>query len=274
MRRGPCLVALAVAAISLGNAAHPQTKGRPEQNQVAQIEQGSARIADAVREIRPDKDNGCDDRKDKRSSSLCAQWSAVDAARNAAYATWAAVLLSFAGTFLIFLTFLEQRNTSRRELRAYIAVEGQRLLINTKTGKATADLNITNNGETPAFEMRWGGAIITANLEQAAQKFRALKTGERRPTNRTAITLHGHTSQKAISDDAPALDLKDLKRVEAGELHIIVFGTVWYKDAFERARYTNFCFTQTEIPFSKLKDEEFVQVPSQYEIAAFHNDSN
>jgi hypothetical protein len=144
-------VCVLLAAISLGTA-NPQSDRKAEQNQAEQIERGSARIANAIGQLRQDKDSGCEDRQDERGSDLCAQWKAADAARDAADYTFIAVLLSFIGTFLVAVTLLITVRTSRRELRAYVGLMDYSLtpmdLVNAATGKVS--IGIQNYGQTPA----------------------------------------------------------------------------------------------------------------------------
>jgi hypothetical protein len=152
MGRGLCLVALAVAAISSGSAVDPKPNTHSEHKSGAQ--EAANTVANALRETRPDKDVGCQDRKDKRSSDLCAQWKAADAARDAADYTFIAVIFSFVGTVLVAGTLLYNIYTSRRELRAYVQIFDYRLtpIEFDKAGTGRVHIGLKNYGQTPAVE--------------------------------------------------------------------------------------------------------------------------
>lgn len=271
--RTQLLAAVWLAALSPGAAHQPKAEAQAEREGGTQ--EAAKTIANALREIRPNEDKGCNGRQDNRGSDLCAQWSAVDAARNNVLATWAAVILSFAGTFLIFLTFVEQRKTSRAELRAYIEVKGKRLIINGTTGEAETDLEIINNGQTPALETRWAGNIVVKPIDQVERDLRATNAADIYPHGTpTVTTIHGKTSASGGLSASPPLKIDDVMKAISGELALIVFGTVWYKDAFEKRRYTNFCFISEEVPDPREKNRQPRFRDGHYQVAPFHNDSN
>jgi hypothetical protein len=276
MGRGLCLLALAVAAISLGSAAHPQAKGKPEQNEAAQIEQSSSRIADALGKIRPDKDQGCQDRKDQRTSDLCAQWSAVDAARNAAYATWAAVILTFVGTFLIFLTFLLQRKTSRAELRAYLSVKPQTFYTPGKSGKGIADFVIQNGGRTPAYNVVHSGAIFISGVPLPSDPgviFQRPVQGTRAP----AVIHSDDHIMGTINGPDPLEVEKHLEAIGKGDEAIYLVGEVRYRDTFGREHVTEFCRCLCGEDYKRSRSAAAANpgkaIPVQWGLANFHNDA-
>jgi hypothetical protein len=247
------LIAFAVAAVSLGGAQHPQVEARAEQNQAAQIEHGSSRIPDAIRETGTKKDKGCEDRKDERGSDLCAQWGAVDAARNAAYATWAAVFLSFVGTFLIFLTFRETRRTSRRELRAYVSVLPKGLPVFTVGEKPRATIAIANGGTTPAYEVTQYGTVMVAEFPMKSDPL----AGEIEHHGvRGFTTLHRGDSYGAPIECHEELSQADLDAFRSGEKVIYVIGNVDYRDAFNQARRTEFCYFLDKEALSRARRRE------------------
>src|SRR4051812_24450460 len=92
------LFALAAGSLaSSGASQSPQANTRSGQNQTApEFKTAASQIVEAINKP-AEKDAGCVDRKDKRTSDLCAQWKAADAARSAANAAW---YLGFAGALI------------------------------------------------------------------------------------------------------------------------------------------------------------------------------
>lgn len=261
------LLLVALVAFSLGGAQKPQPQGQTEKSETTQLQSSAASIAQAVREMRPEKDLGCQDRRDDRSSDLCAQWKAADAAKQAALATWAAVFFSFVGTYLIYRTFIEQRKTSRAELRAYIAVKGRHLRLDHDTGKVRAEMQILNTGKTPAFNTHWGGKAAVGSREVAA----AYHPGGRVPPGpspeaTTFLTIHAGSDVHGDFEDTLGADA--FVPVAQGKAFLYVIGTVWYEDAFGQPRYTNFCLEMDSVP-KQAPPGQF-----KYEITPFHNDSD
>lgn len=91
MLRGYRGIILAIGLI-LGAASQPPKADRekPTQSASQQVEQSLADMAASLREANKpsDLEQPCKEGDNKRSSDLCAQWKAADAARSAANATW------------------------------------------------------------------------------------------------------------------------------------------------------------------------------------------
>lgn len=100
MLRGYRLIIVALGLILV--AASPLKNGdrqEPPKNPSTQIEQSLADMAASMREANEatDLEKPCKDGDDSRSSDLCAQWKAADAAKSAADAAW---LFGFLGTLV------------------------------------------------------------------------------------------------------------------------------------------------------------------------------
>jgi hypothetical protein len=251
--------ALCAVTIALAGSKRPDTS--PSQ----QI-QTSARAQAAA-------DPGCPDQRANRTSELCAQWKAADAAQNAATATWIAVILSFIGIVLVVLTFGETRRTARRQLRAYIAVDPTAILLNAETGEVSADALVVNSGQTPAFKTRWAGNLVISTDKELERDLRHPESGKTvgQPTYVTVSaggnTIAGFKAHKAFP-------IKDLQAAVVGEkVNLFLFGTVWYEDAFGRSRYTNFCLKALKLP-GPGEEIEPHEEGHFWVTATFYNDSD
>jgi hypothetical protein len=229
-------VLLAVAVLSLGSAQHPQPKAPSEQNQTAEIQRGAAQITNAVREIRPEKDEGCADRKDKRRSDLCAQWNAVDAARNAAKATWAAVFLSFFGTCLIALTFWETRKATRRQLRAYLILSEMNQPILEVGKKFGVRIVCKNGGQTPAHDATIT-AYVGARKKPADDSTFDVPALDEEPS---IISVGSGETISAQPDLGGIIEQQHFDAYKAGSIGIYTWGTVEYRDIFNKRHKTQF----------------------------------
>ena len=229
------LVAFVGAAFSLGGAQQPKPRTSGEKSQTAQVEQSAATTTQAIRDVSPEKDKGCPDRKDQRSSDLCAQWSAVDAARNAAKATWAAVFLTFAGTFLIFLTFLEQRKTGRRQVRAYILAEGIEIQTLLPGEPFRGLLTFENCGQTPAFEVQTQNAFFF-DVEPYDHHFERLP--EQVSNGNLAAAGKGYHHLNSVE----RLNEATINELLARTRHLVVYGRITYLDVFKKPHTTLYRF--------------------------------
>jgi hypothetical protein len=178
------------------------------------------------------------------------------------------------GAWALIWTFFEQRRTSRAELRAYLAVEIKDFFPNLDTGAVLADIRVVNTGQTPAFGTRWAGNIALSNdelLERELLDEPELMTEpkEGRPNPETIHARRDIVGSVEPPGKLPPGELTDAVLGKKSGLY--VFGTVWYKDAFETERFTNFCFKfVNDTGRNKRPPEQslgWISTP-------FHNDSN
>jgi hypothetical protein len=226
-----------VVASSLGSAQPPQTQAQNEAAGSAQ--KAASTVADAIRKAGPSKDYGCQDRKDKRASDLCAQWSAVDAARNAALATWIAVILSFIGTAFVAVTLILTVRTSRRELRAYVSVKPLGLPVFDVGEKPCATVTITNGGATPAYEVEQYGTVL---IDEFPLKLDPLAGEMERLGVKGQSTLHRGDEHSAPIQAHGTVTPRDIDDIVSGRKVIYVIGNVDYLDTFRKKRRTEFCY--------------------------------
>lgn len=226
------LVGLALLAFHEAPGSGAESKeSTVQQRGGSDTQQAADTVASAIRDaIHPtEKDRGCEESKDDRNSDLCAQWKAVDAAREAArYAFWT-LILSGAGTGLLVWTLRETRKTSRRELRAYLSVKplGIRQLIGNI--KMLGQVQLVNAGQTPAYDVF---LRVFAAFDNDKER-RAFEIPDD-PLSVDRTVQPGHDmiqgSENYISP----------KHVEAVGF-VYVWGVAYYTDAFGKRRKTCFC---------------------------------
>lgn len=122
-------------------------------------------------------DRGCTDGKDNRASELCAQWAAVDAAReavktantanamarSASNATWWGIIFSGASIALLIITFSVTRDGTAAAVKsaeaAMAALEAERAMVELIDSTARMTLSLFPTGKIDyaglAFNTRW-----------------------------------------------------------------------------------------------------------------------
>jgi len=161
MRWGLCIAGVA-GALALGAAKPPSADNQRQQPSNAQ----SAPISVTVTQPAAEKDAGCEDGQDKRSSDLCAQWEAVDAARKAALYSLLGMVAAIVSAAFLFLTLRLGRNVARAELRPYMLVDEASAAT---SGSVEAHLCLRNFGNTPAFDVQ---ALRFCGLQKNSQSIR------------------------------------------------------------------------------------------------------
>lgn len=180
MRRSyRCILVAFVGWLSLAASPPGNRASDPKANTTGQQEQSFNRIATAIEgAAKPDEQNTeCPKGNDRRSSDLCAQWYAADAARSAANAAWA---LGIIGGLIAALTLFaaihaarwakkaaieteragdaardalaHQIETTNKQLRAYVSM-GMPTLKKIRGDKWGAYFPILNSGQTPATDV-------------------------------------------------------------------------------------------------------------------------
>lgn len=228
------IVAL-VGLVLLGAGQPPKaddaSKAQPAQSEITKAANA---VAAAITEAsKPgEEDRGCEDRSDIRSSDLCAQWKAADAARDAAdYARWS-LLVGILGTSLLIWTLWETRQMAIREQRAYIKIEpceGGMI----REGLVCLPYDVINYGTTPAIDLNV--AIVTAiraadwNWEQEPA---VLGQGQRRK-----VTLHPE-SPLVVNAEIKGVTEALFNAIMEGQCAVFVQVSVTYRDVFRRDRHT------------------------------------
>jgi hypothetical protein len=227
-----------VGLILIGAGEPPKSPIQTQDSQAAaEIKQAGNSISSAIiQAAKPaEKDGGCQDRKDRRDSDLCAQWKAADAATNAAeYACWTLWISAF-GTCLLVWTLWETRRASRREFRAYIRIDpAEKPMVFYEVGKPIVlYITITNYGRTPAFE---GEFLHNLSIKAADHVFESSP----RASGVQRYTMHPSQLRKAQIIRAEPLKKSEHEAIGKNELAIHARSVFFYRDAFGSRRKTMF----------------------------------
>ncbi|MEP6785084.1 MAG: hypothetical protein ABI898_05000 [Sphingomonadales bacterium] len=193
-----------------------------------EISNAANTVASAITEAAkpPEKDGGCNEGQDERHSDLCAQWKAADAAREAAdYSFWT-LLISAVGTSLLIWTLWETRETSRRELRAYLMVDT--ISASMEDDGFVATLRWLNCGQTPAHIVR---VAIKLDIGRVPN-FKTLS-----PLQDGSTHLGSGKGFKSIQ----SLSVFEFHGHTASDEQIWLYARVTYADIFGRSHKTDVC---------------------------------
>jgi len=130
---------------------------------------------------------------------------------------------------------------SERQLRAYIvAIVGSQVRQGGTRGlRFEFRPIILNTGQTPAYEVNIATDIRFMSFNDARQ-FDFKKS---LPPPRTGVLTLGPRQDKFTQIIYPtSLTRPELRELRSGAKQLWVYGTIGYRDAFHRPRYTNFCF--------------------------------
>jgi hypothetical protein len=254
-----CIVIAAFGWLSL--AASPAPDNGAQADQAApkgKISKADQHVAAAITEAaKPsEKDRGCTQGKEERQSDLCAQWKAADAASDAARWAMASLFVGIVGTGLLVWTLWETRQSSRRELRAYLFADSvgcyeiwepkKNRLGRTKkhkTGIVGATVFIKNSGQTPAYKVRHIGEVAICKCFEES----LLEIGDG--------DIKGFLNQIPASGVihkfrrmAHAPSEEQIAGLKTGNYAVYVFGRIDYEDAFKRRHFTNYKFFYSAWP--------------------------
>ena len=241
MLRGYRSIVVALVGLASIGAGEPTKRPEQSQKQLAQGElaKAAATVSAAISRIQiPVEQNPrCERGKDNRDSDLCAQWKAADAARDAARFALAGLLVGIVGTIMLVWTFVEQRRTSRAQLRAYMSIEPEKML--GFPDKPSAQICMRNAGSTPAHGVKFSlvGRVDDPDLDDAAIKVlmgRIVASDDNDLFMSAQQKLFRHLP---IGQFTPA----GAEACRQGRRWLYVVGRVDYTDVFERRRHTWFC---------------------------------
>ena len=225
-----CVIAALIGLILIGAGEPPKTSDHTKNRQPSsEIEHPAKSITRPISQVTEstEKDGGCKKGKDERNSDLCAQWKAADAATDAAEYAWWTLCLSFFGTSLLIWTLWETRNTSRRQLRAYLMVDDVTATIDGDNFIAT--LRWLNCGLTPAHNVRVAVKLDLAHLAN----FEALP-----PPQDGGIHIGSGKGFKSIE----SLTAFEFHGHDVAIEQLWLYARVTYADIFGRSHKTDVCF--------------------------------
>jgi hypothetical protein len=200
---------------------------------------------------RPCEENGQD-----RNSDLCAQWTAAHGAQDAAYwAKWSfwvglvgiggllwtlfytrkAVLAAEKGTRDADAALEHARDSSRRELRAYVLGVDQQIINFAIGRRPTLRVKIKNFGQTPAHELRALTVVNVTRDDPDKHRIRMKK-------------IEGKVSCAEIGpgdfhvfEHTMAMPLTPAARIDyLSGLNIVFAGIISYRDVFGKRHLTTF----------------------------------
>jgi hypothetical protein len=152
--------------------------------------------------------------------------------------------LTVAGTWTLaiigFVQYRNSRDSKRRELRAYLAVEPQPIWPNMEGAiEPLAIISIKNYGQTPAHDVS-----IWTNRMFAPSENVTFTPDKEPPRNVGTIHPFRDSAQQGFyfPDRRPAPSSQELDAFSKNEVSIFYFGEVTYLDTFKRKRVTRFRF--------------------------------
>jgi len=239
------VIVLALGLIFAGtvhaNSEGAEKRSDAQQSVAASLENISSRYdQQAKRAEAAEKDEApCGPRQYKSNADLCAQWKAADAASDSAWWAWAGGvlgMLSLAGVCaalaLAFHSNWIARDTAKRQLRAYIHVEGLSIR-DVSVGKIPrGHVRFINAGQTPAYNVSIRSHLIYLPEElDGAMKIDACERD---------FSLGPGRTHNAYPNGAFPIGTDMLNNFKIGAISIFIFGEIKYTDAFGTKQIT--CF--------------------------------
>ena len=176
-----------VVAMGLGGLQQADQPGRADSGQAPSGAQVASPVVPPPQPSPDIEDPGCERGQDDRGSDLCAQWKAADAARSSANAAW---WLGIVGLMIGGLTLWAAsraahwakeaarhtedgakagwaaekvtRESSERQLRAYLSVDEILISRIVEGEPLTAWVKVVNRGQTPARKVKQRECVIRA----------------------------------------------------------------------------------------------------------------
>jgi hypothetical protein len=244
-------LALAVVAVAFVAASPPKSAAaNPHDRTNHEVAAALNNLAASLKQPeKPNKhDEPCDPGDNKRSSDLCAQWKAADAAKSAAQAAWwigaigtliGALTLCAAIAAAIFAklaadhtetgataakdTLAHQKETSRRQLRPYAYIGEARLSLPFNLRSAVT-VEIKNFGHSPAvkFQTAMRNAIVQRPIGDQARDLEMLHW-EDMPTL-------GPQAENLLHVGLSGLDADDIFDNNSGATALIAHHAIKYED--------------------------------------------
>lgn len=237
------IAALAAVPLLLGATPHPTSqadiKEPADRGNIATRPQPEATVA-ARGQVKPPppRQPACGPGRYENTAETCAAWKSADAAETAArYSLWG-LLISGIGTALLLWTLWETRETSRRELRAYLRVEpiGQGSVQPER--RVSLPFHIINYGATPAVECCVQTSVVVRapdwSWSQEPNNVDQLEQG------RPAITIHPDSPSLIKLEMEAALPRDVHSAIMEGRAVVYARGRIDYRDMFRRKRHTSF----------------------------------
>ncbi|WP_157099117.1 hypothetical protein [Novosphingobium rosa] len=253
-RRIYCSIVLAMVGWLTLTAEHPKTTKEYPQTD-PRVGEALSKISAALERQEksaassPDK-NTCKGIPQDHQSDLCAQWTAANAARDAAnwseYSNYIAGLSLFVslGGFIALILTLKQtdraielsEDTSKRQLRAYVRLDLVGVGVVKSEKVIEIPVNIVNYGSTPAVDGAFAGVAVVRppnwnwDDEVLAETFIG---------DRPQITAHKDQPFRVTMASDVVLPSQIHSNIMSGMAVVYARGTFHYKDVFGQAHQTS-----------------------------------
>lgn len=256
---------------------HPAYRGaNPEQSHISQIDRDRAGLPYFAERVASGHDPT--DGSERENRDLAAQESMSVWAFWLLIASIVGTTATIIGTGLLVWTLQETRQTSRRQLRAYLSF-GQLDISIRPSVKIAKGLHISvetiviNGGSTPAYDCLHMGNIVAFTEEEARAYFSKTEVLPRIGVHAPYTVHNGREVPAAFygSEDLKAADIKD---IESGNKRLYAFGLVVYRDTFSNERQTRFCFfLASPLHFNYPSQSGMALTQKLWGLAPFHNDA-
>jgi hypothetical protein len=155
-------------------------------------------------------------------------------AKNTERVAWFALLFAAVAAAAAWWTVKVMRDTAKRELRAYVYVDEAKIVDFDNDKKATVRLKLKNSGRTPAYDLAQVAARVTRPLGDQSP-FPTID-GPTEDGSNTIVNPDGIFVVPVKFDYDPL----QMVAIRNGAVNFYVFGTIWYKDAFDRPQQATF----------------------------------
>jgi hypothetical protein len=155
-------------------------------------------------------------------------------------------------TFLLWLStqllVREAKATSRRQLRAYVFLDPAKEFSFVRKPSTTAtveiEIHVKNLGATPAHDLiveSW----MTIDIWPMPKEFTFIGPPGVGPVSKSVVPPGGLAHFHAGT--AKPFTVAELAAIQNGDLCLYIYGSIKYKDAFNRPHWTNFCQGSTTL---------------------------
>ncbi|HEX4738865.1 MAG TPA: hypothetical protein VH331_15025 [Allosphingosinicella sp.] len=183
----------------------------------------------------PEDQKPCNNGQHHDLSERCAEWAAADWARD----SLTVGVIGAVGIVIALLLTIDSnriaRDTAKRQLRAYMTIDGVNPFDVVAGQPILISVTIMNRGQTPAYRVR---SISTMRLDVPRKSFR-----HQIPKIEEAGALVMGAGDKArVKAKSKPLTTEEMHNFNAGKLAIYTIGRVEYSDVFGRQHHLTFMY--------------------------------
>ena len=188
---------------------------------------------------------------------------------NAAITALSTLFLAFITCGLVWVA-VDQGRTSRAQLRAYVSASPYWITSFSETHLATARFRLKNHGVTPAMEVIHRSRIVALKWPFKEAAFPEL-TGDFSP----ALVIFPSAEFSGYSTQSVCFTAAEIADILAKTKRVYIYGEVYYRDAFQRQRRTEFCTSVTgaDTDLEKLSSNSRDHVDLTYDTAPWGNNA-